>query len=57
MLQTTPVCIPDGGGFLRRTPEHAGMDRLGAGYGGRVDAGTETVKPQEINKMPSEIGF
>ncbi|RBP50549.1 hypothetical protein DFR77_12419 [Neisseria gonorrhoeae] len=24
----------DGGDFLRRTPEHAGMDRLGAGYGG-----------------------
>ncbi len=33
----------DGGGFLGRTPEHAGMDRLGAGNGGRVGAGVETL--------------
>ncbi|EEZ60127.1 predicted protein [Neisseria gonorrhoeae SK-93-1035] len=57
MLQTTPVCIPDGGGFLGRTPEHAGMDRLGAGYGGRVDVGVEAVNPQKINEMPSEKLF
>ena len=34
----------DGSGLSGRTPQHAGMDRTGAGYGGRIDAGFETLE-------------
>ena len=34
----------DGSGLSGRTPQHSGMDRAGAGDGGRIDAGFETLK-------------
>ena len=34
----------DGSGLSGRTPQYAGMNRAGAGYGGRIDAGFETLE-------------
>ncbi len=43
----------DGGGVSRRTPFRAGMAGLGAGNGGRIDAGLETLNPAVETALPA----